>query len=178
MTTVESPSTSGAESERAPRPHAKDPASPDGHTSAATGKVRKKRRLRFWIAGAVLLGAFGFLLAEGLSNSLNYFETVNQAVKMKSVLGTTTFRLEGNVVPGTIRRTSSGVDFKIQSSGVTEAVVETGQPPQLFANNIPVVLVGHFAGGVFASNQILVDHTAQYVAQYPCRVQAPTCSTK
>jgi hypothetical protein len=38
------------------------------------------------------------------------------------------------------------------------------------------VLVGHFAGPVFASDQILVDHSSQYIAQYPSRVTAPNGS--
>jgi cytochrome c-type biogenesis protein CcmE len=134
-------------------------------------KPRPKRRLRYIVAGVILLGAFGFLLVEGLSNSLNYFETVNQAVKMRAQLGTTTFRLEGSVVPGSIHRTSVGVNFTVASSGVSEAVVETGQPPQLFQPNIPVVLVGHFSGSFFSSDQILVDHTSQYTEEYPNRVK-------
>lgn len=132
---------------------------------------KKKKKVRLLVAAAVLVGAFAFLLVEGLSNSLNYFETVNQAVAQRATLGTTTFRLEGLVVPGTIRPTSSGVNFTVESSGVSEPVIETGEPPQLFQPNIPVVLVGHFAGGFFASDQIIVDHTAQYIAKYPSRVR-------
>jgi cytochrome c-type biogenesis protein CcmE len=141
-------------------------------------KPRPKRRLRYFVAGAILLAAFGFLLAEGISNSLNYFETVNQAVKMRAQLGTTTFRLEGLVVPGSIHRTTTGVDFTVESSGVSEAVVETGQPPQLFQPDIPVVLVGHFSGSFFSSDQILVDHTSQYIEEYPNRVKAPNGSVR
>lgn len=141
-------------------------------TAARTRTARqKKRRRRLIVAGIILVGAFAFLLFQGLTNSLNYFETVNQAVAQRATLGSTTFRLEGDVVPGTIHQTSVGVDFTVESSGVREAVVETGQPPQLFQNNIPVVLVGHFEGGFFASNQILVDHSSQYVAEYPSRVK-------
>jgi cytochrome c-type biogenesis protein CcmE len=155
----------------------------EGATAGSGGetpvrKPRRKRKLRYFVAGAVLLGAFGFLLAEGISNSLNYFETVNQAVEMSAQLGTTTFRLEGLVVPGSIHRTSVGVDFSVESSGVSEAVVETGQPPQLFQPNIPVVLVGHFAGAFFSSDQILVDHTSQYIEEYPNRVRAPNGSVR
>jgi cytochrome c-type biogenesis protein CcmE len=146
--------------------------------SPVLNRRKRKGKLRFWIAGGVLLGAFAFLLVEGLSNSLNYFETVNQAVKMRATLGTTTFRLEGLVVPGTVHRTATGVNFTVESSGVSEAVVETGQPPQLFQPDIPVVLVGHFAGPVFASNQILVDHTSQYIEEYPNRVKAPNGSVR
>jgi cytochrome c-type biogenesis protein CcmE len=138
----------------------------------STAKLRK-RKLRLAIAGVILIGAFVFLLVQGLTNSLNYFLTVNQAVAQKTQLGNTTFRLEGLVVPGTVHPTTKGVNFTVESSGVREAVVETGQPPQLFQPDIPVVLVGHFSGPFFASDQILVDHTAQYIAKYPNRVKAP-----
>ena len=136
----------------------------------------RKRKVRLIVAGAVLIAAFAFLLVEGLSNSLNYFETVDQAIAQRAMLGNTTFRLEGVVVPGTIHATTTGVNFSVESNGVREPVVETGQPPQLFQPDIPVVLVGHFAGPVFASDQIIVDHSSQYIAQYPSRVTAPNGS--
>jgi cytochrome c-type biogenesis protein CcmE len=139
---------------------------------------KKKRKVRLIVAAVILVGAFVFLLVEGLSNSLNYFETVNQAIAQRATLGSTTFRLEGLVVPGTIHPTSTGVNFTVESSGVSEPVVETGEPPQLFQPDIPVVLVGHFAGPVFASDQIIVDHTAQYIAKYPSRVRAPNGTTR
>jgi cytochrome c-type biogenesis protein CcmE len=142
-----------------------------------TSKLRK-RKLRLTIAGLILVGAFVFLLIEGISNSLNYFLTVNQAVAQRQQLGNTTFRLEGLVVPGTVHPTTKGVNFMVESSGVTEAVVEVGQPPQLFQPDIPVVLVGHFSGGFFSSDQILVDHTSQYIAKYPNRVKAPNGSVR
>jgi cytochrome c-type biogenesis protein CcmE len=159
---------------------ARDPVSagvadPDG---VRPSRRRKKRKLRLIVAGVVLVGAFVFLLVEGISNSLNYFETVNQAVAQRATLGSSTFRLEGLVVPGTIHPTSSGVNFTVESNGVSEPVVETGEPPQLFQPDIPVVLVGHFAGSVFASDQIIVDHTSQYIAKYPSRVRAPNGTTR
>ena len=147
----------------------------DGDLRPPRARTRK-RRVRLIIAGLILAGAFAFLLVEGLSNSLNYFETVNQAIAQRSMLGSSTFRLEGVVVPGTIHPTNAGVNFTVESNGAREAVVETGQPPQLFQPDIPVVLVGHFAGPVFASDQILVDHTSQYIAEYPSRVTAPNGS--
>jgi cytochrome c-type biogenesis protein CcmE len=145
-----------------------DSAAPRG---AVSSRRKKRRKVRLIVAAVILVGAFAFLLVEGLSNSLNYFETVNQAIAQRATLGSTTFRLEGLVVPGTIHPTSTGVNFTVESSGVSEPVVETGEPPQLFQPDIPVVLVGHFAGNFFASDQIIVDHTAQYKAEYPSRVR-------
>jgi cytochrome c-type biogenesis protein CcmE len=142
-------------------------------TRAAAG-----HRGRLLVVGALLVGAFAFLLVKGLGSSLDYFETVNQALAGKAMLGTKTFRLEGLVVPGSVERHRGGVDFTASGSRGRIEVVNTGNPPQLFQPDIPVVVVGHFAGDRFVSNQIIVDHSAQYVARYPQRVRAPNGSTR
>ena len=49
----------------------------------------------------------------------------------------------------------------------------TGSPPDLFQPDIPVIAVGHFAGSAFVSDQILVKHSSNYIAQHPARVTAP-----
>ncbi len=151
--------------ERAPRPR----------------PARRRVRLRLWVVGAVLVGALVFVLFEGLGSSLNYFDTVDQALAHKASLGTTTFRLEGLVVPGTIRATAVGADFTVSEGGKGVPVRNTGTPPQLFGPNIPVVIVGHFdaAGSdTFISNQVLVKHSANYIAGHPGRVTAPNGSVR
>jgi len=170
MTSLDTPSKSAGATNSA---GARDSGS--GVAKPATKRMRK-RKMRLYVAGVILVGAFAFLLIEGLTNSLNYFETVNQAVSQRAMLGTSTFRLEGDVVPGSIHPTTTGVNFSVESNGVRLAVIETGQPPQLFQNDIPVVLVGHFAGSGFSSDQIIVDHSSQYIAEYPKRVKAPNGS--
>jgi cytochrome c-type biogenesis protein CcmE len=52
-------------------------------------------------------------------------------------------------------------------------VVNTGEPPQLFQADIPVVVVGHFSGDTFYSDQVIIDHTSQYIQAHPNRVRAP-----
>jgi cytochrome c-type biogenesis protein CcmE len=126
----------------------------------------------------VLLGAFCFLLAKGLSSSLDYFETVDQAISQKAMLGTRTFRLEGLVVPGTVRRTGEGVTFVAAGNHHRVVVINTGNPPQLFQPDIPVVVVGHFAGAGFVSTQIIVDHSATYIEEHPRRVEAPNGTSR
>jgi cytochrome c-type biogenesis protein CcmE len=121
----------------------------------------------------VLAAAFAFLLVKGLGSSLDYYLTVDQAVHQKASLGTRDFRLEGVVVPGTVHNTAGGVDFTVRSNGVSEEVSNTGTPPQLFQPNIPVVVVGHFSGSGFDSNQIMVKHSSSYIAAHPNRVTAP-----
>jgi cytochrome c-type biogenesis protein CcmE len=133
------------------------------------------------VVAAVLIGALVFVLVEGLGSSLNYFDTVDQALAHKASLGTSTFRLEGLVVPGTIRATAVGADFTVAEGSHRVAVKNTGTPPQLFGPNIPVVVVGHFGAtgsDTFISNQVLVKHSASYIAGHPGRVTAPNGSVR
>ena len=143
--------------------------------------TRRRTRRRLWFVAAVLVAAFVFLLVEGLGSSLDYFDTVDQALAHRGTLGTSTFRLEGLVVAGTIRRTAVGTDFTV-SEGIEQVSVDNvGSPPELFAQDIPVVVVGHFAGSgseLFLSNQIMVKHSANYIAAHPNRVKAPNGSVR
>jgi cytochrome c-type biogenesis protein CcmE len=129
------------------------------------------------VVGAILAGAVVFLLVEGLGSSLDYFQTVDQALAHRQALGTSTFRLEGVVVPGSIRGTAVGTDFVLCQGQRSVAVHNTGSPSGLFQPGIPVVVVGHFAAGaptLFASDQIMVKHSADYAARHPGRVVVPS----
>ena len=49
-------------------------------------------------------------------------------------------------------------------------MVNTGNPPELFQPDIPVVVVGHFSAGLVRLGPDLVsivDHTAKYVQDAP-----------
>lgn len=135
--------------------------------------AERRGRLRMWVAAAVVVGCLVYLLVQGLSNSLVYFRTVPGALRDRAQLGGTYFRLEGTVVRGSIHKVAGGVDFEVAGGGRTISVQDRGNPPQLFAAGIPVVLEGHFlAGGeTFWSEQILVKHSSNYIAAHPNRVK-------
>ena len=137
---------------------------------------------RVLVVFVLLAVALVFLLVEGLGSSLNYFDTVDQALANKHSLGTQTFRLEGTVVPNSIHATAAGSNFTICQGSDVVHVANTGSPPQLFGSRVPVVVVGHFASDVspeFVSNSILIKHSSTYIAQYPNRVKVtatgPVC---
>jgi cytochrome c-type biogenesis protein CcmE len=137
---------------------------------------------RLIVVCTLLAAAVALLLYKGLLSSLNYFDTVDQALNHRAQIGTSSIRLEGVVVPGTVRPTSTGASFSISGAdGRSVEVVNVGSPPDLFKSNIPVVVVGSFttaSSSLFDSNQILIKHSASYVAQYPGRVRAPDGSTR
>lgn len=147
-------------------------------TDAPVGRRGTKHPKRLLVLGLVLVAAAAFLVVKGIGGSLDYFETVDQAVAHESMLQGKTFRLEGLVEPGTVHQVRGGVEFVAGGSKHKIRVVNHGSPPQLFQPDIPVVVVGHFAGSGFVSDQIIVDHTAQYVAAHPARVRAPNGSIR
>jgi cytochrome c-type biogenesis protein CcmE len=132
-------------------------------------------RRRQVIAFAVIIAALLVLVFEGLGNATVYFKTADEAVAQRAKLGTRRFRIEGTVQPD-VHQARQDVAFTIASNGVTVPVVHRGDPPQLFKAGIPVVLEGHFEGDQFASDQIMVKHTASYVAQHPDRLKTAETS--
>jgi len=129
----------------------------------------------------VLVAVIVVLLSQGLLRSLNYFETIDQVFTSRSSIGTKVIRLEGIVKAHTIVRTNDGASFEMTGGRHEVFVVAHGSPPQLFQANIPVVVVGHFTtatSSTFDGTQILVKHSASYIAQHPNRVKAPNGSVR
>ncbi|MHB1535975.1 MAG: cytochrome c maturation protein CcmE [Acidimicrobiales bacterium] len=136
-------------------------------------------RRRQGVAAVILAGALSFLVVQGLTNATVYFKTASQAVADRAQLGNRPFRIEGTVEHD-VRQSGGTVRFDIFANNVTVAVVDTGQPPQLFQPGVPVVLEGHWQGAVYAADQIMVKHTAQYSEAHPNRLkpQLPPGSTR
>jgi cytochrome c-type biogenesis protein CcmE len=135
-------------------------------------------RVRYAVVGVVLVGALVFLVVKGLGSALNFYLPADQAVARQASLGTQTFNLEGVVEPGSVHSTPAGVDFVVTAGATRVQVDNSGSPPQLFQPNIPVIAVGHFSGttsggATFVSDQIMVKHSANYIAAHPGRVTAP-----
>jgi cytochrome c-type biogenesis protein CcmE len=157
----------------APGTAAPSPEHPEPPSSEAPPERQRGHRLRYVVVGLVLVGALVFLLAKGIGSALNFYVTADQAVAQRATLGSKTLNVEGLVEPGSIHATPQGVDFVVTSGSTSLQVDNTGSPPQLFAANIPVIAVGHFSGDAFVSDQILVKHSANYIAAHPGRVTAP-----
>jgi cytochrome c-type biogenesis protein CcmE len=151
-------------------------------------EVRPRRsfdrsRLRLGIVFAVVLGAMVFLLVQGLDNATSFYRNADEAVAMRDQLGTKRFRLQGVVVPGSIKEVGDDVTFGVEYNCVTVPVHHTGtRPPTLFKNGIPVVLEGAFAKGAdtFESDSIIVRHTSEYRTKESQKAEATEkerCST-
>jgi cytochrome c-type biogenesis protein CcmE len=155
------------------------PPTTEVHRGPAVPPPRRRRRASWRVLAvfALLAVALVFLLVEGLGSSLDYFDTVSQAMAHRQTLGTQTFRLEGTVVPNTIHATDDGTNFSVCQGSDIVHVANMGSPPGLFKARVPVVVVGHFTSVTsdeFVSNSILIKHSSTYSAEYPGRVKPQT----
>jgi cytochrome c-type biogenesis protein CcmE len=130
----------------------------------------------------VICGALAFLVLQGLGNATTYFYNADEAVAQRPELGADRFRLQGTVVPGSVRPTGEEVAFQVTFACATVDVRHQGSPPELFTDGIPVVLEGHFAGAgaTYASDRILVKHTTEYRTEEADRLalaEAQGCAT-
>jgi len=154
----------------------------DENASNEVARARRETRRRLRLVFFVIALAIGFLLYKTLWGAVTYFKTVDQALSSRNILGDADFQLEGVVLAHSISRpNATTVDFVIGGSAHHKiSVTNSGEPPELFQANVPVVLVGHFVGASdrFQSDQILVKHSNSYIAAHPGRVRAPNGSVR
>ena len=139
-------------------------------SAAAAGGGSNTRR---WIALAalvLLLVGLGYVLFQGLNDAATFFYNVDEAVDERDSLEGDRFRMQGNVVDGSINETDTGVDFVITFNEVDMDVTHTGTPPELFGTGIPVVIEGEFEGDGFSSDEILIRHDNTYDEENPERI--------
>ncbi len=119
----------------------------------------------------ILLGIGGVLALvialtfSSLDDNLTYYLYPTEAVEQKADFADgERFRLAGLVVAGTIDDVENGFAFDVTDGGATVPVVLTGTPPQLFGDEVPVLLEGAWAGGEFQADELLIRHDENYVA--------------
>jgi cytochrome c-type biogenesis protein CcmE len=126
---------------------------------------RKTRRfILVAVAGAVL--GFGAIAASGINDNLVYYWTPADLVAAGDQAYGATIRLGGMVAAGSIRRTGgTGVEFDVKDGGAVVHVRSAGVPPQMFRDDIGVVVEGTMTrAGVFESRRLMVSHNNEYQA--------------
>jgi cytochrome c-type biogenesis protein CcmE len=114
------------------------------------------------VASVLCAGAVAWLLIGGLAKNIVYLRPVSYAVAHRAQEGGSTFRMAGQVEPGTIASVTGGVKFSMTDGTASAAVNLTGTPPDLFKNCAPVVVEGKWDGTTFLGDRLLIRHGASY----------------
>lgn len=133
---------------------------------------RTSNKKPFLALGLVVV-AIGFVLVRGLKSSVSYFLRTDEAIARMDTLGEKRFRLQGFVSDGSVVNTDKLVTFDVEVNGAIVHVTFNKTPPELFRNNIPVVIAGQFAPNqlnrpagtkpLFLGDEIQIKHDENYI---------------
>lgn len=122
-----------------------------------------RRRIKYVVAGGIVLGALGYLILGGFREAVVYFVTPSELVgKGASVPGA--LRLGGMVQQGSVRWDAKtlALSFAVTDGKATIAVRHQGAPPDLFGEGRGAVVEGQYSEGVFQAKQIMAKHSEEY----------------
>lgn len=133
-----------------------------------------KRRIFAVVALALAAGALGVISFSDMGDDLVYYWSPEELLARSDAMNHTV-RLGGQVQPGTIEwdREAQTVAFVVlgQDGKTAVPVHSKGNPPQMFRENIGVVVEGQLKqDGVFYTEKIMVKHSNEY--------QAPTADAE
>jgi len=133
----------------------------------ATEQMRRKTRLFMIGAFAVAAAAFIVIAWGGINKNLVYYWTPTDLHAAGDKAYGATIRLGGMVSKGSIKNHQgvSGLEFDVHDAGKVVHVKSSGVPPQLFRENIGVVVEGTMTrAGYFQCNRLMVSHSNEYKA--------------
>ena len=133
----------------------------------ASNAARRKTRLFMVFAILVAAIAFGVIATTGISDNLVYYWTPTDLHAAGNKAYGATIRLGGMVKAGSIEHHGSGtsVEFDVRDAARIVHVKSSSVPPQMFRENIGVVVEGTMTReGYFKSNRLMVSHSNEYKA--------------
>ena len=128
-----------------------------------------RRKLKFLIGSLIIVAAAVWLGFSGFNESLAYYKTVDELKAMNESAYGKRLRVAGNVVPGSIQRSSAVVSFSLEQNGQVLPVRYLGKEilPDTFKDGSQALAEGHLVrGGTFESTKIQAKCASKYEAQY------------
>ncbi len=126
-----------------------------------------RKRATFTIAAAIVLGVFGYLMLGGLDQNVVFFLTPQELLAKGERGYDIPVRLGGMVSPGSVKWDADKLDlrFVVNDGKGSVTVHSRGAPPQMFRDNMGVVVEGRYRrDGVFESSNLMVKHSNEYRA--------------
>ena len=117
------------------------------------------------VAASVVIAAVTFLVVTAMGNTAVYYLTVGELKARGSSVYGQPVRVAGHVLPGSIQRdpTSLLVEFQAYDQSGAIPVVYKGVLPDIFADDVEVVVEGRFAeNGVFTAGTLLAKCPSKF----------------
>lgn len=129
----------------------------------------KQKKVRFLVGSLLIVGAIGYLITMGISNTSQYFFTVDELLSQNVSYAGSGLKVKGNVVNGSIQRDPNdylNVKFFIEEKDSSLKVTYQGVTPDMFADGREVVVEGTMGkDGVFHANTLLTSCPSKYEAE-------------
>ncbi len=126
------------------------------------------KSLKFGSAIVVIVLALGYLAYTGVQESKSYYVTIKELRGMGDGAYSKRLRVAGNVLPGSIKRSGTNVNFALTENDQVLSVVYNGTepPPDTFKDNAQALAEGSFGhDGVFHAKQIQAKCASKYAPQ-------------
>ena len=123
------------------------------------------RYVRFGLAITVIVVALAYLAYTGVQESKSYYVTIKELKSMNDGVYKKRLRVAGNVVPGSIKRQGSHLEFQLGEEGRTLPVVYNGTeaPPDTFKDDAQALAEGNYGhDGVFHAKNIQAKCASKY----------------
>lgn len=137
--------------------------------------------LKFGAVTVVILLSLGYLAYTGVQDSKSYYVTIKELQGMGDGAYSKRLRVAGNVVPGSIKRSGTRVDFMLKEQELTLAVSYTGTeaPPDTFKDDSQALADGSFGrDGIFHAKQLQAKCASKYAPQPGQPVTTPAAQPK
>ena len=133
--------------------------------SGETRSSEASRYLKFGSVTVLILLSLGYLAYTGVQDSKSYYVTIKELQGMGDGAYSKRLRVAGNVVPGSIKRSGTRVDFMLKENDLTLPVSYTGTeaPPDTFKDDSQALADGKFGSdGVFHAKQLQAKCASKY----------------
>jgi cytochrome c-type biogenesis protein CcmE len=119
------------------------------------------------VAGSVIVASVAFLVVTAMGNTAVYYLTVGELKEKGASIYGQPVRVAGHVLPGSIKRdpTTLNVEFQAYDQSGAVPVVYKGVLPDIFADDIEVVVEGKLAeNGMFTAGTLLAKCPSKFEA--------------
>ncbi len=141
----------------------------------------RNRYIRFGIVVAIIVVSLGYLAYTGVQESKSYYVTIKELKSMDDSSHHKRLRVAGTVMPGSIKRTGSHVEFVLQEEDRTLPVVYNGSeaPPDTFHDSAQALAEGTYGrDGVFHAKELQAKCASKYAPQEQQQAPAPAKATQ